>query len=50
MQEDPNAYYPQGMPPLPQQMPGPNSDALYADYAQEKKVENILLLMIKNQF
>ena len=37
-----NDYYPDDMPPMPQPMPGPNSDALYADYAQEKKVENIL--------
>jgi hypothetical protein len=35
-------YYPDDMPPLPQQTLGPTSDAVYADYIQEKKVENIL--------
>lgn len=35
-------YYPEDIPPMPAQLPGINSDALYADYMQEKKIENIL--------
>lgn len=37
-----NDFYPEDLPRPPLQTPGPNSDQVYADFIQEKKVENIL--------
>ena len=34
-------FYPD-MPQTPQGMPGPSSDAVYADVVREKKIENLL--------
>lgn len=34
--------YPEDLPRLPPNLPGPTSDSVYADYVQEKKAENIL--------
>lgn len=42
MNQYPDELYPEDLPRAPPPMPGPNSDQLYTDYIQEKKVENIL--------
>lgn len=38
----PENYYPEDIPINPRPMPGPTSDAVYADYIQEERAKNIL--------